>query len=154
VTGIAEPDADPALKARFLAVHPYAALYANFADFAIWRLRPAQALLVGGFARANRLGRAALTPDPASVAAVAKAAPDIISRCNRAHPRAMVAITCHPDRASHGGAWRMAGVDVDGCDLADGERTVRQAWSAPLARPDQVRAELAGLVRAARRVAG
>ena len=52
LTGIALPDADPALKARWLAVHPYAALYAGFADFTIWRIRPAQALFVGGFARA------------------------------------------------------------------------------------------------------
>src|SRR5580704_6511330 len=33
VTGVAETVVDVALKARYLAVHPYAALYAGFSDF-------------------------------------------------------------------------------------------------------------------------
>src|ERR1700676_1436861 len=32
ITGLAEFAADPALKPRYLAVHPYAAMYAEFAD--------------------------------------------------------------------------------------------------------------------------
>ena len=38
VTGIAEVVDDAALKARYLAVHPYASLYADFGDFALWRI--------------------------------------------------------------------------------------------------------------------
>ena len=71
VTGLAAPEDDPALKARWLAVHPYAALYAGFGDFALWRLRPVGGLFVGGFARATRLRQAELAPDPAAVAAIA-----------------------------------------------------------------------------------
>ena len=51
VTALAEVVDEPSLKARYLAVHPYAALYADFADFATWRIIPAAGLLVGGFAR-------------------------------------------------------------------------------------------------------
>ncbi len=65
VTGLAERIVDPALKARYLAVHPYAALYADFGDFSLWRIRPLGGLYVGGFARAARLRAAELTPDPA-----------------------------------------------------------------------------------------
>ena len=57
--------ADPALKARYLAVHPYAAMYAEFGDFSLWRIRPLGGLYVGGFARAARLRAAELAPDPA-----------------------------------------------------------------------------------------
>ena len=71
VTGLAELAPDPALKARWLAVHPYAALYAGFGDFALWRVRPMAGLFVGGFARATRLRQADLVPDPGSVAAIA-----------------------------------------------------------------------------------
>ena len=56
LTGLAEPVPEaevPPLKARWLARHPYAALYADFGDFALWRIRPGGALLVGGFARAD-----------------------------------------------------------------------------------------------------
>jgi len=70
ITGLAEIEPDPVLKARWLAVHPYAQLYAEFTDFALWRLRPLAGQLVGGFARAFRLKAADLTPDPALVAAV------------------------------------------------------------------------------------
>ena len=56
VTGLAEIEAEPTLKARYLAVHPYAALYAGFADFSLWRIRPLGGLYVGGFARAARRG--------------------------------------------------------------------------------------------------
>lgn len=47
---------DPAHRAtvrhRFLARHPSAALYADFADFSFWRLEIERAHFVGGFARA------------------------------------------------------------------------------------------------------
>ncbi len=140
ITGLAEPIVDAALKARYLAVHPYAALYADFGDFSLWRIRPLGGLLVGGFGRAARLRAADLAPDPAAVAASADA---IIAHCNADHPDALRAI------AGGEGNWRMVTVDVDGCDLAQGERTVRIHWSAPMADPDGVRRELIQLARAA-----
>ncbi|MCW3473667.1 HugZ family pyridoxamine 5'-phosphate oxidase [Limobrevibacterium gyesilva] len=144
VTGIAEPDPDPALKARWLAIHPYAALYAAFADFSLWRVRPRAGLLVGGFARATRLRQADLAPDPGAVAAVAAAEAAIIGHCNADHADALAAIAGRP------GAWRMVAVDVDGCDLAQGEAVLRVAWSAPVDGPGGVRAELMALARAGR----
>ena len=144
VTGMAEAIADAGLKARWLAVHPYAAPYADFGDFSLWRMRPLGGLLVGGFARATRLRQADLTPDPAAVAAVAAAAESIMRHCNTDHPDALAAI------AGDAGAWRMVAVDVDGCDLALGERVVRIAWSAPVADAGGVREELVRLARAAR----
>src|SRR3954452_20877656 len=67
VTGVAEQVQDAALKARFLAVHPYAALYADFGDFGLWRIKPAAGLYVGGFARAHRMGAAAMLPPAPAV---------------------------------------------------------------------------------------
>jgi heme iron utilization protein len=143
-TGLAEPTTDPALKARYLAVHPYAAMYAGFGDFSVWRIRPLGALYVGGFARATRLRAADLAPDAASVAAIEAAADGIMAHCNADHPDALAVIAGPP------GDWRMVAVDVDGCDLAEGERVVRIHWSAPVADPDGVRSELIRLARAAR----
>jgi heme iron utilization protein len=144
VPGIAEPAPDPALKARWLAVHPYAALYADFADFSLWRIRPLTALLVGGFARANRLRQADLAPDPAAVAAVAAAADSILQHCNDDHPDALAAIARRP------GIWRMVAVDVDGCDLAQDETVLRVHWSAPVTDAGGVRGELVRLAGEAR----
>ena len=89
VTGLAERIEDAALKARWLARHPYAALYADFGDFALWRIAPQGALLVGGFARATRLRQAELRPDHAAVAA---AEAEILAHVNQDHPAAVAAI--------------------------------------------------------------
>jgi len=144
VTGIAEPAPDPALKARWLAIHPYAALYADFADFSLWRIRPLAGLLVGGFARATRLRQADLSPDPDAVAAVAAAEPSILRHCNTDHPDALALIAGTP------GAWRMVTADIDGCDLALADQVVRIPWSAPVTDAAGIRAELIRLTRAVR----
>ena len=144
VTGIAEVADEAALKARFLAVHPYAALYADFGDFHLWRMRPIGALFVGGFARAVRLRHAELTPDPAAVAAIAAAETGIIGHCNNDHRDALAAI------AGEAGDWRMVTADVDGTDLAAAETVVRLHWSTPVADPGKVRTKLVQMTREAR----
>lgn len=58
VTAEFVPATDPdraGLKSAWLARHPKAALYADFADFHFVRLRPGTALLNAGFGRAYRL---------------------------------------------------------------------------------------------------
>ena len=144
VTGLAERIVDAALKARYLAVHPYAAIYADFGDFSLWRIQPLGGLYVGGFARAARLRAADLAPEPAAVAAIEAAAAGIIAHCNDDHPDALAAI------AGSSGDWRMVTVDVDGCDLAQGEQVIRIHWSAPVADAGGVRRELIRLAREAR----
>jgi putative heme iron utilization protein len=148
ITGVAAPDRDPALKARWLAIHPYAALYADFADFTLWRIRPAAGMFVGGFARATRLKAAELLPDADAVAAISATEAEIIAHCNADHADAMAAIgaglTATP------GTWRMVAADVDGCDLVLAERVVRADWRAPVASADHLRGELIRLARFAR----
>ena len=144
VTGLAAAVEDPALKTRFLAIHPYASLYAEFGDFHLWRIKPLNALFVGGFARAVRLKTPDLTLDPDAVAAIAAAEAGIIAHCNQDHPTALAAIA----RAQ--GDWHMVTADVDGCDLAQDDRVVRIPWSAPVASANAIRSELVGLARAAR----
>ena len=144
ITGIAEMSDDPVLKARYLAVHPYASLYAGFGDFHLWRVRPLGALLVGGFARATRIREADLVPDAAAVAAIQAAEEGIIAHCNNDHPDALAAISGAP------GDWRMVTVDADGTDLARGEQVARVHWLAPAGDAGGVRAELVRMAREAR----
>lgn len=149
LTGVAQPITDAGLKARWLARHPYAALYAEFADFALWRITPLGALMVGGFARATRLRLAQLQPDPAAVAAIAETEPDIISHVNGDHADALQAIATGLFGAAPG-AWRIAAVDVDGLDLACGDSVLRLDFEAPVRDADAVRAELIRTARRAR----
>jgi hypothetical protein len=142
VTGVAEVVEDAGFKARYLAVHPYASLYAGFGDFSTWRIVPGAGMLVGGFGRAFRLKAADLAPDGAAVAAVLAAEAGILAHCNRDHPDALAAI------AGAEGDWRMVVADVDGFDLALGAKVVRFAWPAPVKDLGDVRRALVGMAAA------
>ena len=151
LTGLAAPVPEPevpALKARFLAKHPYAALYADFGDFALWRIAPGGAQLVGGFARALRLRAGELRPDPEAVAAIAAAEAGILDHVNTEHADAVAAMGAA--LGGPAGAWRMVALDPDGAELALGEVVRRLNFSAPVAGPEAVRAELIRAAREAR----
>jgi heme oxygenase (biliverdin-IX-beta and delta-forming) len=159
LTGRAEPVEGAemaALKARWLARHPYAALYADFADFALWRVVPGGALLVGGFARAVRLRMANLLPDPAAVAALTAAEAGIVEHVNADHADAVAAIAeglLGQAPAAPDDPWRLAAVDVDGADLSAGERVCRLPFSRTVSAAEDVRVELVRAARAGRTAA-
>ena len=140
VMGVAEPEPDPAMKARWVARHPYAAFYADLPDFRLVRIRLTGGQFIGGFASAHRLNAADLTPDPAAVAAVAGAEASVVEHMNTDHANAL-------DRIAGSPGWHMAAVDVDGCDLAREEELLRVAWSVPVADAGGIRAELMRLAR-------
>lgn len=152
VTGLAAPEPDPALKARWVALHPYAAFYADFGDFGVWRVRPMAGLFVGGFARAHRIRGAELVPDAAAVAAVATAEAGVIGHCNDDHPDALAAIAGAVGLGA--GEWRMVACDVDGLDLALGEVVRRVAWPRPVNGPGAIRDALVAMARDARAAPG
>jgi heme iron utilization protein len=149
LTGLAEPITDSGLKARWLARHPYATLYADFADFGLWRINPQGALMVGGFARATRLRMAQLRPDTTAVAAIAEAEAEIIAHVNADHADALLAIATGLLGGAPG-AWQITAVDVDGLDLASGDSVLRLAFAAPARDADAVRGELVRTARQAR----
>jgi putative heme iron utilization protein len=141
-------DPDPALRRRYLALHPYAALYAGFEDFHIWRLRIRSGQLVSGFAQAWRFGAGDVLPDAARAAAIAAAEDEVLRHCNAAHAAAMDAIG-----VAYGGSvgrWALSGVDGDGCDLIGGDAYARVAWPHPVADVEALHHALVALARQAR----
>ncbi len=60
LSGEARPYADDAAKELFLRFHPYAAQYAGFADFGLWKIYVTKSQYIGGFASASHLHAAAL----------------------------------------------------------------------------------------------
>ncbi len=142
VTGLAaiEPDWRP----RWVTIHPYAAFYAGFGDFHLWRIQPGGGLFVGGFARAHRLRRADLVVDAPEVAA---AEPHIVAQCNDDRAAALDAIAAMHGEAGSG--WRMVACDTDGFDLALDDVVRRIPWPAPLDGPGAIRAAMVELTRVA-----
>jgi putative heme iron utilization protein len=152
LTGLAEPVADgeePALKARWLARHPYARIYADFADFALWRIRPGGALLVGGFARAVRLRGSALAPDPAAMGRIAAAEADIIAHMNADHADAVSQIGMRL-LGGPAGAGKLLSIDTDGCDLGVENYTSRLHFAQPASDQASVKSELISALKMAR----
>lgn len=138
VTGRAERTGDAALKARWLRRHPYAAQYAEFGDFALWQIVPEAGLLVGGFAAAHRLRAVDFIRE---TPAIASGEAEIIEGMTAEMAPALSRL------AGAEGDWRMIALDGDGFDLADGERGVRHAFSAPVMDRDGVLAAIREAVR-------
>lgn len=149
VTGLAAPDPDPAMRARWVAMHPYAAFYADLGDFQVFRLRPVAGQYIGGFASATRLRQADLHWDPAAVAAIAASEAGVIAHCNDDHLDALDAIAMAA--GADGPGWRMAACDVDGCDLVRGETPLRVAWPEAVQDAGGLRTQLVRLAHAARK---
>lgn len=130
---------DPAYRTRFLARHPEAALYADFADFGFFRVEIERAHFVGGFARAVWLNPV-LAP---STDAMAKAEADLLQHLNTDHADtlALCALRAALPKSAEDAGWRAAALDVDGIDLYRLDipgRVFRIAFTTPLTTPDAV----------------
>ena len=147
VLGRAERIADERLKARFLARHPDAALYAGFKDFGFYRLTVDRAHLVGGFGKIRWIEAAELVPPQAEGLAEAEAA--IVEHMNADHADALQLYAAKLiGRAGDG--WTMTGIDPEGIDLRRGGEVARLAFDEPLRAAGEARKALVALVGKAR----
>ena len=122
-------DAEPRLRRRFLARHPGAALYADFADFHVFRLVIENAHYVGGFGRAQWLAAADLLHGEAA-AAIAACEEATLATANAEHPAA-IALLASRLLGLPGQGWRLVGIDPDGCDLRRRSRLARLSFARP-----------------------
>jgi len=136
-------------RRRFLAHHPKAELYADFGDFAFWRLDPAAGHLNGGFARAAELGCAELLTDLSDARGVLEVEEGALAHMNADHADA---ITLYGEvllRAGKG-RWRLAGLDPEGLDLDRGGELRRLVFPGRVRTADELRAMLVVLAKEAR----
>jgi putative heme iron utilization protein len=147
--GRAEKVNDEAIKRRFLARHPEAGFYADFPDFAFWRLAVEGAHYIGGFGRIVDLDPSDLLVPLESAEALAEAEAGIISHMNEDHADAL-ALYAGEQPGANEGAWRMTGIDPEGCDIVLGTAARRVLFAAPVLTPGDARKELVRLVNEAR----
>lgn len=139
LTGKARRDDDEALRTRFLARHPGAALYAGFGDFAIWKVEAERAHFVGGFGRAVWFDTPfGLRPDCLTELRAAEA--KALDAANRDHAEALARL---------GTGWRVAALDCDGADLSDGQQFRRATFPSAIESWDTLPAALAESLRSA-----
>lgn len=134
-------------RARFLARHPSAAMYAGFRDFAFYLVAVERAHLVAGFGRIHWLpGDQVIQPAPEAL--VAREA-DIVGHMNEDHG---AALDLYANRllGEAGTGWRMTGIDAEGADLRREGRVARLGFASAVADAEAARAELVRLARQAR----
>ena len=123
-------------RRRFLARHPGAALYADFADFRLYRVRVERGHLVAGFGRIHWLGSdELLVPEP-DWRALAEAEPALLGRLNAEHASILAALGLK--LVGEAGPWQLTGVDPEGCDLRLGGRTARLSFPERVSDPDAI----------------
>ena len=153
LTGVIEampPEMTALCRTRFLARHPSAAAYADFADFVFYRLNPERAHLVAGFGRIHWIEKPGLTLPPTQWAELAEAEEGIVAHMNRDH-RDSIAHYAERLLGQAPGPWRMSGCDPEGCDIAlEGKVFIRLPFATLVSTAAQAREELVRLSQLAR----
>ncbi|MFN3399608.1 MAG: HugZ family protein [Ferrovibrio sp.] len=142
---------EPRHRARFLARHPSAEMYAGFGDFAFYHLAIERAHLVAGFGRIHWLDDYLY---PGETQALIDAESDILEHMNSDHADA-VQLYASRLLGKSGDGWSLCGIDAEGCDLIRTEddqagELARLNFGKAIATADEARAELVRLVKQAR----
>jgi putative heme iron utilization protein len=144
-----DPAARERLKARFLRRNPKSALYADFGDFAFWRMTVEAAHLNGGFAKAADFDAPEVLTSLAGAESLLEAEEGALEHMNADHAPAL-ALYATRLAGEPEGRWRATGLDPEGIDLAAGDLTTRVAFPKRIAGPGELRdvlVELAALGR-------
>jgi putative heme iron utilization protein len=142
---------DGGAKARFLARHPSAGIYAGFADFNLYRVEIEAAHVVAGFGRINWVTGDDVRSEPSAKLAEREA--DIIEHMNEDHAEALQAYAAML-LGLEGEGWRMTGCDSEGIDLRLGGKIARLDFQDRVVDAAGARTELVRLAKQARGVPG
>jgi putative heme iron utilization protein len=146
--GQASPSTGATTRSRFLARHPAALSYIDFADFALYRLTLESAHFIGGFGRIASLAPADLLLPMGASADIIAAEAEIVAEINR-DLSDEVQLLATRLAASPPGRWRITGVDPAGVDLMLGGHTRRIEFDAPVSTASAAQHQLRRLLTAA-----
>jgi putative heme iron utilization protein len=149
VTGEAAPTDAPRVRARFLARHPKAKLYAGFADFSFWRLEVTAAHLNAGFARAMKVEVRQVVTDLGGAEGLVEAEESALAHLNEDHGQALALYATRLAGAPPAD-WRATGLDPEGLDLAAGDLTARVPFPVRVETPAALRRVLKDMAEQAR----
>ena len=140
---------DPSVAGAYLRRHPEAELFANFGDFAFYRMEIGRAHLVAGFGRIVDINAKDLLADLSDAQGLIEAEPGAIAHMNEDHADACrlyaTKLLGAPD-----GDWRCVGIDPDGLELQQGLTALRLPFPQRITAPGPLRAVLKQLADQAR----
>jgi putative heme iron utilization protein len=149
--GTAAATKDPGVRRRYLDRQPEAAMFADFADFAYYRISLKRVHLVAGFGRIVDLTPADVLTPVEDAAELVAAESDILAHMNADH-----ADTCrlYATRllGAGDGAWRCVGCDPEGLELQLERTALRLPFPQRIRSPGVLRQVLKQLADQARAV--
>jgi putative heme iron utilization protein len=149
VMGTCAQSSDQSSGPSYLRRHPEAEAFANFADFAFYRIEIARAHLVAGFGRIVDLKPQDVLTDVSDARALIESEPDAIAHMNADHADACrlyaTRLLGAPD-----GNWRCVGIDPEGLELQKGRTALRLPFPQRVTDPGPLRALLKQLADQAR----
>jgi len=134
------------LRARFIARHPKAALYADFPDFAFFRMAPESASMNGGFGKAFVLEASDLLITSPAISDLEEIEAEAIAHMNTDHPDAVDSYAKLHGKSKTTG-WKICGIDCAGIDLANGDQLLRIEFDTPLEHASGLRVKITELSR-------
>ena len=140
---------DAKARARYLARHPEAEMFAGFPDFAIYRMEVERAHLVAGFGRIVDLPGKDILTDISGAEALIEAEAGAVAHMNEDHADALELYATRLLDAP-AGAWRCTGCDPEGLDLRLDRMGLRLPFPQPVNAPGPLRAVLVQLAQDAR----
>jgi hypothetical protein len=142
-------NSDPASSLAYLRRHPEAEAFANFGDFAFYRMEITRAHLVAGFGRIVDLKPQDVLTDISDARALVESESDAIAHMNDDHAEACRLYATRLLGASDGD-WRCVGIDPEGLELQKGRTALRLPFPQPVSGPGPLRALLKQLADQAR----
>jgi heme iron utilization protein len=136
-------------RRRYLNAHPSAEAYADFGDFAFFRIRPAGTHLVAGFGRILDLKPEQFLTDVGDAAALIEAEQGAIEHMNADHREAMN-LYATKLLGSESADWRCTGCDPEGMDMQAERATLRLDFPTRVTGPGDLRKMLVALANEAR----
>jgi putative heme iron utilization protein len=140
---------DPAVAGAYLRRHLEAEMFANFGDFAFYRMEIGRAHLVAGFGRIVDVGPKDLLADMSDAQALVESETGAIAHMNEDHADACrlfaTKLLGGPD-----GDWRCVGIDPESLELQQGRTALRLPFPQRVTGPGPLRAVLKELADQAR----
>ena len=134
---------------RYLNRNPKAKLYVALSDFSFFRLEVERASLNGGFGKAYLLTCDDLILGGPIVDELAQSEQRAVDHMNDDHRDAIANYARYFAKAGDGG-WAMTGIDADGFDIADGDKSRRVFFPSPLKDAQDMRMALVDMAKEAR----
>jgi len=147
--GVAERTDDPDARRRYLDRQPEAAMFADFGDFAFYRIVIKAAHLVAGFGRIVDLAANDVLTALDNAQPLVAAEPEIVAHMNEDHAQACRLYATKLLGASDG-AWRCVGCDPEGLELQFGRSALRLDFPQRVTAPGVLRHVLKKLADDAR----